>query len=69
MLHRTRVEVEYANLYRVHGFGLTVWSPLASGLLTGKYTSREFGADTRLGGNDKYSVLRNDLLSGEGIAI
>lgn len=37
MLHRTRVEQEYARLYEDIGLGLTTWSPLASGLLTGKY--------------------------------
>jgi len=34
---RRRVEVEYAPLLRNPGIGLTTWSPLASGLLTGKY--------------------------------
>ncbi|HEX7097506.1 MAG TPA: aldo/keto reductase [Acidimicrobiales bacterium] len=34
---RRRVEHEYARLYEDIGLGLTVWSPLASGLLTGKY--------------------------------
>lgn len=37
MFHRERVETEYAPLYRGFGLGTTVWSPLASGLLTGKY--------------------------------
>ncbi|MDI6695960.1 MAG: aldo/keto reductase [Anaerolineales bacterium] len=37
MFHRERVEKEYARLYREIGLGTTVWSPLASGLLTGKY--------------------------------
>lgn len=37
MLHRQRVEVEYAPLYQEIGLGATIWSPLASGLLTGKY--------------------------------
>jgi voltage-dependent potassium channel beta subunit len=37
MFHRKRVEVEYARLYDDLGLGLTTWSPLASGLLTGKY--------------------------------
>lgn len=35
--HRERFEVEYAPLFRQHGYGTTIWSPLASGLLTGKY--------------------------------
>jgi len=34
---RERVEVEYARLYEDIGLGLTIWSPLASGLLSGKY--------------------------------
>lgn len=37
LLHRDRVEKEYARLYRDIGLGTTIWSPLASGLLTGKY--------------------------------
>lgn len=37
LFHRTRVEQEYARLYDDYGLGLTTWSPLASGLLTGKY--------------------------------
>ncbi|HEY7902100.1 MAG TPA: aldo/keto reductase [Casimicrobiaceae bacterium] len=37
LLHRERVEVEYARVFRDLGIGTTTWSPLASGLLTGKY--------------------------------
>ena len=37
MLHRARVEEEYLPLYREIGLGTTIWSPLASGLLSGKY--------------------------------
>jgi voltage-dependent potassium channel beta subunit len=37
ILNRRRVEREYARLYEDIGLGLTTWSPLASGLLTGKY--------------------------------
>jgi voltage-dependent potassium channel beta subunit len=37
IFHRRRVEREYARLYEDIGLGLTTWSPLASGLLTGKY--------------------------------
>jgi len=37
LLHRERVELEYAPLYAELGLGTTIWSPLASGLLTGKY--------------------------------
>jgi len=37
MLERQKVEQEYARLYTDIGLGLTVWSPLASGVLSGKY--------------------------------
>jgi voltage-dependent potassium channel beta subunit len=37
LLHRMRVEFEYARLYDDIGLGLTTWSPLASGVLSGKY--------------------------------
>lgn len=39
LFHRRRVEREYARLYEDLGLGLTTWSPLASGLLTGKYAA------------------------------
>lgn len=39
LLERDRVEKEYAPLYENHGIGLTIWSPLASGLLTNKYAN------------------------------
>jgi voltage-dependent potassium channel beta subunit len=37
LFHRQRVEIEYARLYPEFGMGTTIWSPLASGLLTGKH--------------------------------
>ncbi len=37
MFHRERVEKEYTHLYAEIGLGTTIWSPLAGGLLTGKY--------------------------------
>ena len=37
MFHRDKVEVEYEQIYKTVGLGTTIWSPLASGLLTGKY--------------------------------
>jgi voltage-dependent potassium channel beta subunit len=39
LFHRQRVEQEYARLYEDLGLGLTTWSPLASGVLTGKYAN------------------------------
>lgn len=48
MLVRHRVEVEYDQLYKTVGLGTTVWSPLASGVLSGKY-NEGLPSDTRLG--------------------
>jgi voltage-dependent potassium channel beta subunit len=39
LFHRARFEKEYNPLYESPGLGTTIWSPLASGILTGKYTS------------------------------
>jgi len=47
LLHRQKFEVEYAQLYKTVGLGTTIWSPLASGLLTGKYNDG-VPADSRL---------------------
>lgn len=47
MLHRERFESEYSILFARFGMGSTIWSPLASGLLTGKYLS-ENADNTRL---------------------
>ena len=47
LLDRQRVEVEYAPLYADYGMGTTIFSPLASGLLTGKYNDG-IPADSRL---------------------
>ncbi len=41
MLTRRKVEVEYAQIYKTVGLGTTIWSPLASGYLTGKYIGRK----------------------------
>lgn len=59
LFHRSRVEQEYKRLYEDIGLGLTTWSPLASGLLTGKY---RFGvpADSR-GAIPRMAFLVNDL--------
>ncbi|KAF1318927.1 K+ channel protein, partial [Globisporangium splendens] len=38
ILERSRVDYDFVNLYRKYKYGLTTWSPLASGVLTGKYS-------------------------------
>jgi voltage-dependent potassium channel beta subunit len=47
MFHRERVEREYRRLYQEFGLGTTIWSPLASGFLSGKYL-RGIPAGSRL---------------------
>lgn len=61
LLHRHRFEVEYAPLYEKYQLGTTIWSPLASGLLTGKYTS-EVPQDSRLA---KIDWLREAVLGSD----
>jgi voltage-dependent potassium channel beta subunit len=59
LFHRNRVEKEYARLYDDLGIGLTTWSPLASGLLTGKYRAG-VPADSR-GAIPRMKFLLDDL--------
>jgi voltage-dependent potassium channel beta subunit len=47
MFERTKLEKDYLLLFRDFGLGTTIWSPLASGLLTGKYNN-ETPSDNRL---------------------
>ena len=60
MLHRSRVEHEYAPLFADHGYGTAIYSPLAGGLLTGKYLEGipEGTRGTRAG----YEWLRESLV-------
>ncbi len=48
MFHRQRFEVEYFRLFRDWGMGSTIWSPLASGLLSGKYNNGLPDEQTRI---------------------
>jgi len=59
MFEREKVEREFAPLYEKVGLGTTVWSPLASGLLTGKYIAGDPG-DTRIS-MPMYSWLRQQF--------
>lgn len=60
LFHRRRVEQEYARLYADTGLGLTTWSPLASGLLTGKY--RQGIPEGSRGALENMAYLRDGLL-------
>ena len=60
LFNRKRVEQEYARLYDEIGMGTTIWSPLASGLLTGKY-AKGIPADSR-GGLKNMAWMQDQLL-------
>jgi voltage-dependent potassium channel beta subunit len=65
MLDRHKVEHEYSRLYQDIGLGTTTWSPLASGMLTGKYNN---GIPTDSRATLKgYEWLRSDLTDPERI--
>jgi len=63
MFHRDKVESEFKPLYDDIGLGTTIWSPLASGLLTGKYNDG-IPDDSRLS-MDQYEWLKESLLESE----
>jgi voltage-dependent potassium channel beta subunit len=60
MLVRDKVEVEYDQIYKTVGLGTTIWSPLASGFLTGKYLNQT-PAESRLK-RDELGWLADRLL-------
>ncbi len=66
MLHRDKVEREFQRLYSEIGLGTTIWSPLASGVLTGKYKDG-VPHDSRMALPD-YRWLRERIESEEGRA-
>lgn len=68
MLHRYRVEVEYARLYEDYGIGTTIWSPLASGLLSGKYNDAIPQDGTRLT-NEKLAWLKEKSITEERVQV
>lgn len=75
LFHRERVEREYLSLYARHGLGLTIWSPLASGILTGKYANgipaasrlervqwlREYLTPERVAATKRLAAIARDL--------
>jgi len=65
MLVRRKLEVEFFKLFRDYGYGTTIWSPLASGILTGKYNNG-IPKGSRLT-RDELTWLREKLLNDENI--
>lgn len=66
LLVRERFEQEYARLFKDYGYGSTTWSPLASGVLTGKYNAG-IPADSR-GALPGYEWLLPRLTNAERLA-
>ena len=66
LFQRTRVEEEYADLFEEFGYGATIFSPLASGLLTGKYRDG-IPADSR-GALPGYGWLAKEITDPEAVA-
>lgn len=69
MLHRKRFEVEYQPLYTQFGLGTTIWSPIAAGLLAGKYSNQAVPEGSRLSfsKNAGCAQLKKQFDSGEGL--
>ncbi len=65
MFRRDKVEREFLYLYQEIGLGTTIWSPLASGMLTGKY-SQETPQNTRIS-LEGYGWLREDFENQQGL--
>ena len=64
IFERSRVEVEYEPLYASLGLGTTTWSPLASGVLTGKYSGLAVPEGSRLG-LASYAFLHASKIAGD----
>lgn len=64
MFHRSKLEKEFLGLFSTEGLGTTIWSPLASGILTGKY-NENIPKGSRMSLPD-YKFLRDGLESKQG---
>ena len=76
MLHRFRFEKEYQPCYAAYGTGTTIWSPLASGILAGKYNKASNAGDLAAAGDGKpknrldhpeNAWLKEQFESGQGL--
>ena len=65
MFHRSKLEKEYLGLFDSEGMGTTIWSPLASGILTAKYNNG-IPDGSRMSLPD-YKFLRDNMESKEGV--
>ena len=56
MLTRTNFEKEYRRIFSEHKYGSTIWSPLAGGILVGKYNEGKKVEDSR------YVTMQNNII-------
>ncbi len=68
MLTRSKIEVEFSQIYQTVGLGTTIWSPLASGILTTKYHKDQIPAESRMS-LESYQWLKEKRLIPEHISI
>ena len=68
LLHRRRFEKEYAPLYKELGYGTTTFSPLSSGLLTGKYNDGEIPEGSRAD-VETFDWLKKHVLDEQKLAV
>ena len=74
MFQREKMEKEYLHIFDRHSLGTTIWSPLASGILTGKYNAKNPPKNTRLemegmGWLKKKAMLESKLLKAEKLQL
>jgi len=68
MLTRNRIEVEYSQIFKTVGLGTTIWSPLASGILTTKYLNNQIPEGSRMA-LPEYQWLKEKNLLPENLKI
>jgi voltage-dependent potassium channel beta subunit len=64
LLNRDKLEKEYLPIFETYGLGTTIWSPLASGVLTGKYNNG-IPEGSRASGNDVWGKMVYDSLNSD----
>jgi voltage-dependent potassium channel beta subunit len=67
MLHRKRVEHDLQPVIQSYGVGLTTWSPLASGILTGKYSAKDCVPEDSRFAVKRYQNLKEGILTDENL--
>jgi voltage-dependent potassium channel beta subunit len=68
MLTRNKIEAEFKQIYKTVGLGTTIWSPLASGILTSKYLNNQVPEGSRFALND-YAWLKEKSLTEQNLNI